>query len=212
MAWSSLEIVGFIFGLICAAAICCAIEEPFFCVSLSILSGCIIIAMFGSSPLNQKQITKTYKLKEIEKSVYYQSSTSDKVVVNIETSSGVKSKSFDIDIVSFKTTTDSSKIKITTLTYKYFPRNKFINKKVIIYLPKENIVNQEKQVDDSISCKKCNYKNSSDANFCTNCGTELSNKRFSSNCGEEITNQNYCPNCGQKIKNLLFMKKFNFCN
>ena len=210
MAWSSLEIVGFIFGLICAAAICCATEEPFFCVS--ILSGCIIIAMFCSSPLNQKQITKTYKLKEIEKSVYYQSSTSDKVVVNIETSSGVKSKSFDIDIVSFKTTTNSPKIKITTFTDKYVKIHESINKKVIIYLPKENTVNQEKQVDDSISCKKCNYKNSSDANFCTNCGTELSNKRFSSNCGEEITNQNYCPNCGQKIKNLLFIQKFNFCN
>ena len=81
-----------------------------------------------------------------------------------------------------------------------------------IYQLKEIEINKENQVDDSISCKKCNYKNSSDANFCTNCGTELSNKRFSSNCGEEITNQNYCPNCGQKIKNLLFIQKFNFCN
>lgn len=206
MAWSSLEIVGFVFGLICAATICFATEEPFFCVSLSILSGCIIMAMFGLSPLNQKQITKTYQLKEIEKSVYYQSPTSDKFVVNIETSSGVKSKSFDINIVSFKTTTDSPKIKITTLTYKYVPRNKSINKKVIIYLPKENTVNQEKQVDDSISCKKCNYKNSSDANFCSNCGSKLNKKRFCPNCEEEIINQNHYPNCEQKIKNLLFFK------
>ena len=145
MAWSSLEIVGFVFGLICAAAIFFATEEPFFCVSL--LSGCIIIAMFGLSPLNQKQITKTYQLKEIEKSVYYLSPTSDKFVVNIETSSGVKSKSFDIDIVSFKTTTDSPKIKITTFTDKYVKIHESINKKVIIYLPKETTIDQENQVD-----------------------------------------------------------------
>lgn len=213
MAWSSLAIiVGIVFGLIFGIVIFDLTEESFSSVVLGVLIGCIIAILFGLTSVTQKQITKIYQLKEIEKSVYYQSSTSDKVVVNIETSSGVKSKSFDIDIVSFKTTTNSPKIKITTLTYKYFPRNKFINKKVIIYLPKENTVNQEKQVDDSISCKKCNYKNSSDANFCTNCGTELSNKRFSSNCGEEITNQNYCPNCGQKIKNLLFIQKFNFCS
>ena len=105
MALIILAIIGgVISGLTFATVMFDATEEFFFSVLLGILTGCIILIMFCITPFNQKQITKIYQLKEIEKSVYYKSPTSDKVVVNIETSSGVKSKSFDIDIVSFKTT------------------------------------------------------------------------------------------------------------
>lgn len=124
-----------------------AIEEPFLFAWFGGMIACIIVAMFCLTPLNQKQITKTYQLKEIKKSVYYQSPNSDKIIVNVKTSSGVKSKSIDIDIVSFETTTDYPKIKITTLTDKYVKIHESINKKVIIYLPKETTIDQENQVD-----------------------------------------------------------------
>ena len=124
-----------------------AIEEPFLFAWLGGMIGCIIVAMFALTPLNQKQITKTYELKEIKESVYYQSPNSDKIIVNVKTSSSVKSKSFDIDIVSFETTTDYPKIKITTFTDKYVKIHESINKKVIIYLPKETTIDQENQVD-----------------------------------------------------------------
>ena len=199
-------IIGMIIGLICGIAIFKEIDDPFLFALLGGVAGLAIVALFGLSPLNQKQITKTYQLKEIEKSVYYQLSTNDKIVVKIETSGAVKSKSFNPNIVSFKTTTDSPKIKIITLNDKYVKIHEPINEKVIIYLPTENTVNQENQVDDSISCKKCNHKNSSDSNFCSNCGSKLNKKRFCPNCEEEIINQNHCPNCEQKIKNLLFFK------
>lgn len=63
-----------------------------------------------------------------------------------------------------------------------------------IYQLKEIEINKENQVDDSISsilCSKCNSENSYDANFCSNCGSKLNQKRF-------------CSNCGQKIKSFIF--------
>lgn len=51
------------------------------------------------------------------------------------------------------------------------------------------------------TCPKCGASNSSEAKFCSACGTKLesSKKQFCSNCGAELAeNSKFCPNCGAK--------------
>lgn len=49
-------------------------------------------------------------------------------------------------------------------------------------------------------CTKCNYKNSTNSKFCSNCGSKLLIKPFCKNCGSKMTdNANFCNACGAKI-------------
>ena len=50
-----------------------------------------------------------------------------------------------------------------------------------------------------IKCKNCGQESSKGVKYCSNCGTEITDKIFCASCGAELnTNANFCPNCGQK--------------
>lgn len=67
----------------------------------------------------------------------------------------------------------------------------------------ESHIEIKKQEQNEVNfkiCTECNYKNSTDSKFCSNCGSELLIKPFCKKCGSKITdNANFCNSCGAKI-------------
>lgn len=138
--------------------------------SIGMVLAVIIVTIIGVSPMNERTTSKTYNLNEIEKNKYY-TTTSDNISVKIKTDSEFKIKSFKDSIVTFKFTTDKPKVKIVTNTYKYLKvkDDEIIN--VIIYI--SNPTENQTKNTSTIICTKCKTFNSTDSNFCSNCGIKI---------------------------------------
>ena len=170
---------------------------------VAILCGLMFAMFWFFSPLNEKTVSNTYQLSEIQTNNYYTMNSGNKISILIKTDNGIKKKSFNENITIIKQTNKNPYVKIKYKDYKA-PLSKFlgltkqeISVKIYISQNKNNTVS-----NTTITCSYCNTKNDTISKYCKNCGKELTtiNKTICQYCHtENDTNATYCKNCGEKL-------------